>query len=295
MTATLDPPPAPPPLPPPAPPAPPPAAPRPQRPPPSPPPILVRVAIIAVGALLTVTVIALTSLGFADSFGRTVESAPLQFGVGIRHVQVDMGFGTMIVRGGDGAEIRGERRVTRALQQPTYRERVEGDRLLIDASCPIVSGIWCDVSYTLDVPSGVTLDIRSGAGSIDVRGVTGNARLRSGAGSVTIDDTRGDLDLESGAGSITGRRLRSASVTASSGAGSTTLQFNAPPERVDAEAGAGSVDIEVPRDDARYRIVVPPQGGPGGGSIDVATDPDASRVIDAEAGAGVVRVHYPAA
>jgi hypothetical protein len=282
--------PAPPPLPPPpAPPAPDrhPAGGRPARPPST----VFRVALVVVGGAITLFLLAVGTFTVADSLGRTTETTSLSFAGPVRHVNVSMHSGRLVIRGTDREDVRGERRVTHGLQTPTWRESVDGDTLTISGGCPILTGVWCDVSYTIDVPAGVTIDAENGAGSIDASGLSGDLRLRSGAGSVTIDDVSGKLDLMSGAGSVQATRVRSSTVVAESGAGSVDLIFIAAPDLVRAQAGAGSVDIEVPRDGAPYDVSS--MGKSHREDVEIATDPASKRTIDAEAGAGSVYVHYP--
>ena len=60
------------------------------------------------------------------------------------------------------------------------------------------------------------------------------------------------------------------------------------------QAGAGSVDIEVPRDDTTYRLEDVP-GSDSNVRVAVSTDPTADHVLRLESGAGSVSVHYPEA
>jgi hypothetical protein len=256
------------------------------------PSIVLRILLVLVGGLITVAMLAIGTFTVADSLGRRTEVTQLLLSdVPINHIKIDVQGGSVVLRGGDRRDVRGERRVTHGLQEPSLREVIAGDTLTITGGCPIVSGVWCEVSYNLEVPVAVSIDAENGAGSIDASGLSGSLRLHAGAGSIDLDDASGDLDLKAGAGSIDATRVRSARVVAESGAGSVNVVFVAPPTRVKAQAGAGSVDIEVPRDEATYNVVSLGRGK--GDGVDIATNPDSSRSIDADAGAGTVSIHYP--
>ena len=123
-----------------------------------------------------------------------------------------------------------------------------------------------------------------------VRGITGSTRVKVGAGSIDLDDMAGSLDQRFGASGVEATRLRSRLMSATSGAGSVNLEFAAPPDGIEAEVGAGSVDIEVPRDTTTDRIVT--GQGEARLTVGVPTDAQSSRVLDAQAGAG--SIHHPA-
>lgn len=250
-----------------------------------------RVLVILVGGVLTALLLSIGSLTIADTMGRAVDTAAVSFPSSIRKVVIDVDHGSIVLRGSDREDIRGEREVTRGLQVPAYDETVTGDTLTIESACPVVVSVWCEVGYDLDVPAGVDLDLTSGAGRIEARGFTGSTRIKSGAGTIRVDDLTGRLDMRSGAGSVNATRLKSPLVSALSGAGSVNLEFAEAPQGITAEAGAGSVDIEVPRDGATYRIDT--EDGEKRLTVAVATDPQSSRVIRARSGAGSITIHHP--
>jgi hypothetical protein len=250
-----------------------------------------RALVILVGGALTVLVLSIGALTIADTMGRAVDTTAVSFPAGIRRVVIDVDHGSIELRGSERGDIRGERTVTRGMQVPAYEETVTGDTLTIESACPIVVSVWCEVGYNLDVPADVELDLTSGAGGIEARGFRGRTKIKSGAGSVRVDDMAGSLDMRSGAGTLNATRLRSPLVSGLSGAGSVNLEFATAPEGVKAEAGAGSVDIELPRDGATYRVNT--EEGDSRITVAVATDPQSSRVIDVRSGAGSVRIHHP--
>lgn len=249
-----------------------------------------RTPFVIVGAVVMVLAIGSGAFALTSASARqtTVENVTHS---GVSSIRIRNDRGSVTLRGDAGrTDVSGQRNVTRGLGQPTIREVVTDGLLTIDVSCSHVD-LTCGVSYVLDVPDLVAVDVESGAGSVRVAGVLGAVRAESGAGSVTVTGSQGNLDLDAGAGSVTATGLRSDRVVAESGAGAVRLAFDAAPTLVRAKAGAGSVDVQVPLDADPYRVTS--DGGLGGADLAISTSDDAVRLIDVESGAGAVRVHYP--
>lgn len=253
-----------------------------------------RFAFTVLGGPLTVLLIAVTAFAITGTLARQSESSPIAFAEPVTKVRIGVTNGSVTLRGGAVTSVTGERVLTRGLQSPSYSERVEGDTLVIEAHCVPLGNTWCDVSYVLDLPSSVEVEVETAVGGIRAFDMTGALHLRSATGGVSVEDVSGTLRLESGAGSVRGTGVGSGEVRAFSGAGPVDLAFVAPPTLVEAGAGAGSTDIEVPRDGSTYRIdeVL---GADESSRIAIVTDPTSSRVLKLESGAGGVSVHYPEA
>ncbi len=253
-----------------------------------------RVFFVLLGAPLVAVFILVGAFAITGTLARQTESAPLAFADTIERIQIDLSNGSVTLRAGEVAHVAGERVVTRGLQNPAFSERVEGRTLYIESTCFPIGNTWCDVSYVLDVPSTIDVKAHTAIGSVLISNLSGGADVSSATGTVTVEDVSGPLVLGSGAGSISGSGLQSLSVEASTGAGSVDLRFAAAPQRVIAEAGAGSVDIELPRDGTSYKIEEVP-GSDANVRVAVNTDPSSDRVLRLESGAGSVSVHHPEA
>lgn len=253
-----------------------------------------RVVFSVLGGPLAVLLIVVTAFAITGTLARQSESSPLVFAEPVTKVRIGMTNGSVTLRGGAGASVTGERMLTRGIQAPAYSERVEGDTLVIEAHCFPLGNTWCDVSYVLDLPSSAAVEVETAVGGIRAFDMTGPLHLRSATGTVSVEDVSGTLRLESGAGSVRGTGVGSSEVRALAGAGSVDLAFVAAPTFVDTGAGAGSIDIEVPRDGSTYRIdeVL---GEDQNTRIAIITDPASPRVLKLESGAGGVSVHYPEA
>jgi hypothetical protein len=209
------------------------------------------------------------------------------YGPPVDRVVVDIGSGTVHVRGGTVEGARVDRRVR--IRVGTVEQRLEGGTLRIRVRCRLPF-VPCRVRFDITVPPEADLHVESGAGRVAVSGLRGPVDVETGAGSIEVDGLSGRLRAESGAGSIRGRRLESEKVTAESGAGSIELTFTRPPTDVVAESGAGGIDLEVPDDS--YRVLA--DSGAGTVANELGTDPASPRSITASTGAGSVRIRRAA-
>jgi hypothetical protein len=243
------------------------------------------------GALFTIAVLFWGTVSLVNIIGHVTEVQPVAFGPNIKAIVIRSGSGPISIRGAERADITGQRTIEHGWQDPTLDERLDGDTLYLSGRCELAALVWCNVNYSLDVPRGVRIDAQTGAGTVNVTGMTGDVEARSGAGGVDVSDVSGGLRLSSGAGSVRGTQLRSTAVDASSGAGSVHLEFVVPPDNVSVESGAGSVDVQVPDDGIAYQVT----GGSGHGSrrIDVPTAPTSAHVVHLQSGAGSTRLHLP--
>ncbi len=156
-------------------------------------------------------------------------------------------------------------------EKPVTSHTVEGDTLrLREDGCPNrESNQVCQVAWDITAPAGTVLELDTGAGGIEVRGVAGKLTLRAGAGGVEARD------------------LRSRAVDANAGAGGVELDFAEAPDEVAAKAGAGGVEIAVP---AGASYAVRAKVGAGSKTVDVPQDPASPKRIKAESGAGGVEI-----
>lgn len=249
--------------------------------------LLIRVPTLAIGGLIALALIGLTGFSVANVLVRTTETDSQVFEGEVRRVDITV-TGEVVVTAGadDGARL--DRRSTFGVTRPRVTQTLEDGLLTVRVECPGGVSVVCDNTVELEVPTGVSLKID--ALGTHVTGTEGEIDINSGAGSVELDSVSGEVDVNVGGGSIVGRDLRSSRVTAFAGAGSVDLDFDVPPDDVDASSGAGSVIIDLPRGDEAYRVDA--DAGAGEDTVSVATDPASERAIRANAGAGSVEVRY---
>jgi hypothetical protein len=98
------------------------------------------------------------------------------------------------------------------------------------------------VSLEVTVPPDAVVDLRTGAGSINVRDVQGAQRIETGAGIVEIRGAAGPVSVNTGAGGIDYEGSPKGECTFHAGAGTITLRLSADANvSVDLSAGLGDV------------------------------------------------------
>ena len=109
------------------------------------------------------------------------------------------------------------------------------------------------------------VDAHSGSGSMTVRGCAGPVRVDTGSGNIEVQDTGGDLDAHTGSGNI---RVRDGTGRARLDTGSGSIRYEgSPSDECRFETGSGSITLELP-DDLGVEIDL----ATGSGDIDVEFD-----------------------
>lgn len=199
---------------------------------------------------------------------------------------------------GDAGDVRVVARegITQPLVQITTRGgwstpentvEVVGDELRITASCS--RGSWpapCSSSFVLTVPSGVSVDLRTGTGDQELDGRFSAVRSELGTGDLTWTGDGDRLDVQGGAGDVEVRGAV-ADAAARTGTGDVDLVLTAVPETVEASAGTGDVTVLVPGT-AEYAVTV--QTGTGDRDVQLLSVPGAPHRISASTSTGDVTV-----
>lgn len=105
-----------------------------------------------------------------------------------------------------------------------------------------------NVSVDLEItaPAGSRVDIDTGAGSVDVRGITGQIDIHNGAGTVDVRDALGAIRVDVGAGKITYEGAPSGNCHFETGAGEIILRLPADLNvEVDLSTGVGAVGVDL--------------------------------------------------
>jgi hypothetical protein len=164
---------------------------------------------------------------------------------------------------------------------------VDGDHLVVRASCAPVLGQNCQAHYRVEVPP-ATRVVAHAKDRVDVTGTTSTVEALAGEGTVTLTDVTGTVVAHASQGSVHATGLRSTDVQASASQGSVDLSFAIDPRRVDAHASQGDVDIAVPHDGTAYRVDA--TASQGSTHVQIPTDPGSPRRIRAHASQGSVNV-----
>ncbi|MDQ4090120.1 MAG: DUF4097 family beta strand repeat-containing protein [Actinomycetota bacterium] len=244
--------------------------------------------------LIAGTVVAAVTLAFGtfqvvSLLARSTEEATSRFEV-VRHLTVDNDAGSIRLRPSADGTLIIDRKETRGLTKPAYSERMEGDRLIVDADCRSGLSSWCEVQLEIAVPAGVDVDASGGAGSVRADGLDAGLRLRSSGGSITVVGGGSVIDLESSGGSVNVESGRAEQVKARSSGGSVRVRSAIVPRSLDVRSSGGSVMVEVPDTPTPYRVDASSTGGSS--RTQVRTDPTSDRLITARSSGGSVTVRY---
>ena len=119
----------------------------------------------------------------------------------------------------------------------------DGGRVVIKTQRPPSTGN-ASVEMVITVPAGTQLDVDTGAGTVDVGGITGPVAIHSGAGTVNLHGAAGSAQVRLGAGTINYEGSPAGYCSFESGAGTINLTLPADLNmEVDVSTGAGKVDV----------------------------------------------------
>jgi hypothetical protein len=250
-----------------------------------------RRAWLAVGSLFAVATLAFGTFQMVSLVGRATETASSSFD-NVRHLTITNGAGSVRLVAAPGATTTTtvRRTIDRRLVRPSYHERMDGDRLVLDASCDSAFSSWCDVHLEVSVPAGVDVDVSASGGGIRADGLDAPLKLRSSGGGITVVGGGSILDLDSSGGGVRVDATRAGTVTAHSSGGGVTITYAAVPGTVDARSSGGGVTVEVPDGLTAYRVDASSSGGSA--HTLVRTDPTSDHLITARSSGGGVTVRY---
>jgi hypothetical protein len=241
-------------------------------------------AVAAVVLLTTGTVQAASFLGHEEE--TVVTTVPAE---GLTTLVVDNSTGPVRVVGvREADEVRVTARVSRGWRRTGYGQLVEGDRLVLDATCPVFPSEFCRVRYTVEVPADMDVVVDAD-GWLRASGLDGDVDLSTDSGSIEVERLSGDVRMYSDAGRVRGERLTGSGVEAGSDAGSVRLSFDEAPDQVVADSDAGSVEVVVPYDGEPYRVTADSDAGSTTTDVDQARDATRSIVATSDAGSTTVR------
>ena len=248
-----------------------------------------RRAWLVVGTIAAAVTLAFGTFQVVSLLARSTEETTTRF-EGVRHLVVDNDAGSIRLRPSVNGTLTIDRKETRGLSDPDYSERMEGDRLVVEADCRAAFSSWCSVALEVAVPAGVDVEASGGGGSVRADGLDAGLRLRSSGGSITVVGGGPVLDLESSGGSVNVESARAEQVQARSSGGSVRVRSAVVPRNLDARSSGGGVTVEVPEGPTAYRVDASSSGGSS--RTQVRTDPTSDRLITARSTGGGVTVRY---
>jgi DUF4097 and DUF4098 domain-containing protein YvlB len=246
---------------------------------------------IVVGSIVTVVVLAGATLNAIGLVAREEVTVTDELdATGVVALDLRASNGSVEVIGTDTDVIRLTVELTHGLRPTGHRAEVDGDRLVVRSSCPLLSQ-WCDADYRLEVPSDLAVRVHVDDGRITVRDIDGPVDADGDNGTVELTRLSGDVVASTENGSVVATGLRSEVVDADGDNGSVRLSFAEPPRDVEATTDNGSVEVVVPDDDTTYLVDIDSRHGST--DIGVRTDPDSDRLVRGRTQNGNVTVRYP--
>jgi hypothetical protein len=236
---------------------------------------MIRTAWLAVGSVTAAAALVSGTFNIVELLAHEMESRVASFPAeGIEVIDIDNDAGSITITSADVDQITVRTRIGHGLRRSASSVRVEGDRLLLRGSCPIIGSQWCNVRYTIEVPSDVDVVVSGDNDGITVSGIVGNVQLHSDNGSITASDITGDIDLTADNGSIRATRVTSDSVQASSDNGSIRLELASSPHNVKATSDNGNIIVVVPQGDELYAVDISTDNGSTDNRLrtDIASD-----------------------
>jgi hypothetical protein len=202
---------------------------------------------------------------------------------------VDNATGSVTIVGTDSDEISVEAEVSEGLRRTGFRREVVGSTLELRGSCPVIGSMWCRVTYRIELPRDLVVEVDSDNGRVGVSNVDGALRIESDNGSIELSDVSGEITVDSDNGRISGRDLRSSVTNAGSSNGRIELSYTEPPDSVTASGDNGSIEVVVPEIESGYDVST--DSANGGDDILVNDNPESPHKIRLETDNGSITVN----
>lgn len=167
----------------------------------------------------------------------------------------------------------------------------------------LFDGFRGNVHFEVHVPRATLVEVHTGGGSVDARGVAGPARIHTSGGSIAVTDVEKDLDASTSGGSIHVEHVKGRAEVHTSGG---SINVTGVSGDLRATTSGGSVDVR----DAGGRVEAHSSGGSvsaafvrgnnrggdlstSGGGVHAEIDPRAALSIDASTSGGRVVTDVP--
>jgi hypothetical protein len=241
------------------------------------------VAVVALFMGLTQVVVAL---------GHRIHTVDREFDAGgLRSLEVhNSADGTIRIVGAETDQVTVQARVSDGIRHTGHSERIDGDRLILDSTCPIFGSSYCEVKYTIEVPRALNVLVRVDSGSISVSDVDGSVDVRSDSSGVELARIGGTIRASSDSSGVTGTDLKARNVDASSDSGHVYLDFAEPPDNVVAKSDSSRVEVVVPDGSGPYNVK--PATDNGDVVVEIPSDPSSNRTIEITSDSSDVVLRY---
>ena len=207
-------------------------------------------------------------------------------------VQVSVESGTVEIVGVRSSAITVTGKVTSGLLDTTHRESAQGDRYVIEASCPDgPASNHCDATYRIEVPDDLEVVVTSDNTDVTVRDLRGRVDVRTSNSPIRAENLTGTVSLETSNDVIDATALGSMITMLRTSNDRVRAEFVEAPRTVDIVSSNDNVAVVVPDTSASYAVDV--RTSNGGQFIDIRTDPTSERSIRAHTSNADVEISYP--
>jgi hypothetical protein len=183
---------------------------------------------IVVWAALGLLVLSGAAFGLSELFHRSVTTRTT-IADPVHRIVIHADVGDVDVRAGLTGDVVVQRHDAWVVNKPEVAETYSNGTLTIWTKCGGLKSILrCRSDLMIDAPPEVDVVVRSDAGDVDLRGLSGRA------------------DIQTSSGDISTHRLNPVTVRAQTDAGNVSLDLFGAPARTDARSNAGNVRVVVP-------------------------------------------------
>ena len=206
----------------------------------------------------------------------------------ISRLRVDNATGSVTIVGTDADEISVEAEVSDGLRRTGFSHEVVDATLELRGSCPLFGSMWCGVTYRIEVPRHLDVDVDGNNGRVEVSNIDGDVHVDTSNGSVELSGIAGALAISGDNGSITGAGLSSTVADVETDNGRVELTFTEPPDHVEADGNNGSIEIALPVIDVGYDVEASTSNG--GETLDILNNPESPHRVRLQTDNGSITV-----
>jgi hypothetical protein len=162
-------------------------------------------------------------------------------------VTLDLGGSDAEIVGGRDEPVVGVRRTERFAfgQEAAVAREIASGRLRIRSRCPASVLGTCSATYRLTIPNNVAISVRTGGGSVRLRGFRGSAQ---------IDTSTGDIAADAYCGFLLRARADTGDVSASTSCATERLELRSRTGHVRAVVPPGRYRIDADSDEGSRRV-----------------------------------------
>jgi hypothetical protein len=189
-------------------------------------PALAWVVRLAACASLVLVLAGCGSIGKLGAATHTQAAKSYTISSPVTAVVIQGGSGSISVTGSARSSVLVSQQASYSKTPPSATHVLRGTTLTLTYTCPVE--LVCGVTYTVQVPSGVSVSVSAGTGSITLTSLSGPVSARADAGLITASS------------------LGSATASFTSNAGAVIAAFSSVPGSVSASTNLGPISLTVP-------------------------------------------------